>query len=69
MMLGTIERLISLLDADGIRYCHWQSSWTLARTLEGDTDLDMLIHPLQDHIQIILTLRAADDLTITLRGQ
>jgi thymidylate kinase len=45
MMLGTIERLISLLDADGIRYCHWKSNWTLARTLEGDTDLDMLIHP------------------------
>ena len=45
MMLGTIERLISLLDADGIRYCHWKSNWTLARTLEGDTDLDLLIHP------------------------
>jgi len=43
-MLPTIRSLVEELDADGIRYCHWKSNWTLAETLMGRTDLDLLIH-------------------------
>ncbi|MFB3737375.1 MAG: hypothetical protein ACE14W_00240 [Candidatus Velamenicoccus archaeovorus] len=43
MTVPTIEALLRRLDDDGIAYCHWKSNWALAETLQGGTDLDLLI--------------------------
>jgi thymidylate kinase len=42
-VLPTIAELIKLMDGGRITYCHWKSNWVLADTLEGKTDLDLLI--------------------------
>lgn len=44
VVLPTTRDLIDRLNTDEVRYCHWKSNWTLERTLEGDTDLDLLVH-------------------------
>jgi thymidylate kinase len=43
-VLATIRSLLDQLEAGGVRYCHWKSNWALARTLDGETDIDILIH-------------------------
>lgn len=42
-MLSTVSSLFERLDAAGVRYCHWKSNWALPETLEGETDLDLLV--------------------------
>ena len=42
-MLTTIKALVIDLNALGIRYCHWKSTWALAETMMGKTDLDLLV--------------------------
>ncbi len=42
-MLPKISTLIERLNDGGIRYCHWKSNWALAETLDGETDLDLLV--------------------------
>ncbi|HMC89340.1 MAG TPA: hypothetical protein VKI17_07315 [Gemmataceae bacterium] len=39
-----LGRLIQLLRAEGIRYCHWKGSLCLQRVLNGEGDLDLLVH-------------------------
>lgn len=41
--LNKIEQLIKNLNASGIRYCHWKSNLALAKSLAGQTDIDLLI--------------------------
>ncbi|HSJ45317.1 MAG TPA: hypothetical protein VK923_11605 [Euzebyales bacterium] len=48
-MLPKIHELIERVNDAGIRYCHWKSNWNLPRTLEGETDLDLLIHRRDAH--------------------
>jgi thymidylate kinase len=43
-VLITIRMLIEALNANGIRYCHWKSNLILAKSLMGQTDIDLLIH-------------------------
>ncbi|HET9725047.1 MAG TPA: hypothetical protein VFR44_14560 [Actinomycetota bacterium] len=43
-MVPTIQTLLERLDEAGIRACHWKSNWALDQTLEGATDIDLLIH-------------------------
>jgi len=43
-MLTTVSSLIDRLNDSGVRYCHWKSNWILSETLEGKTDLDLLVH-------------------------
>ncbi|MGH3135637.1 MAG: hypothetical protein ACRDPV_03980 [Gaiellaceae bacterium] len=43
-MLTTVSSLIDRLNDAGVRYCHWKSNWILSETLEGKTDLDLLVH-------------------------
>jgi thymidylate kinase len=42
-VLATVSALFERLDEAGVRYCHWKSNWALAETLEGKTDLDLLV--------------------------
>ncbi len=42
-MLATVSSLFERLDDAGVRYCHWKSNWALAETIEGETDLDLLV--------------------------
>ena len=42
-MLATVSSLFERLDEAGVRYCHWMSNWALAETLDGKTDLDLLV--------------------------
>ncbi|HEU0246282.1 MAG TPA: hypothetical protein VFR38_04280 [Gaiellaceae bacterium] len=42
-MLATVSSLFERLDEAGVRYCHWKSNWALAETLDGKTDLDLLV--------------------------
>ena len=42
-MLATVSSLFERLDDAGVRYCHWKSNWALAVTLDGKTDLDLLV--------------------------
>jgi thymidylate kinase len=43
-MLTSIRRLVEELNANGIRYCHWKSNMALAKSLAGQTDIDLLVH-------------------------
>lgn len=43
MVLTAISDLVENLNERNIPYCHWKSNWTLAETLEGETDVDLLI--------------------------
>jgi hypothetical protein len=43
-MLTKIQTLIDELNAGGLTYCHWKSNLALPASLEGRTDLDLLIH-------------------------
>ena len=39
-----IQRLIEELNKNDLRYCHWKSNRALAKSLSGQTDIDLLIH-------------------------
>jgi len=43
-MLTKIRTLIEKVNESGIRYCHWKSNFSLAETVSGQTDVDLLIH-------------------------
>jgi thymidylate kinase len=43
MTLELINFLVGALNRENIRYCHWKSNFSLAETLSGETDLDLLI--------------------------
>lgn len=45
--LATVESLVERLHGAGIRYCHWKSNEHLDASLEGLTDLDILVDRLQ----------------------
>ena len=42
-MLATLSALFERLNDSEVRYCHWKSNWILAETLEGKTDVDLLV--------------------------
>jgi thymidylate kinase len=42
-VLPIISALFEQLNAGSIRYCHWKSNWILEETLEGETDIDLLV--------------------------
>lgn len=42
-MLTIVSALFEQLNGGSIRYCHWKSNWILAETLEGKTDIDLLV--------------------------
>lgn len=42
--LTKICELIEKLNINDIRYCHWKSNLSLAESLSGRTDIDLLIH-------------------------
>lgn len=41
--LAVLRTLFERLDAEGIRYCHWKSNEHLGASLEGTTDVDVLV--------------------------
>ncbi len=41
--LRAIAELMQALAAQGVRYCHWKSNLRLAVSLDGRTDLDLLV--------------------------
>lgn len=41
--LDALKKLFSILQKRGIRYCHWKSNIRLAESLQGKTDLDLLV--------------------------
>jgi hypothetical protein len=43
MTVKLIDSLIDALNQENLRYCHWKSNFSLAETLDGETDLDFLI--------------------------
>jgi thymidylate kinase len=43
-VLAKISSLIAELNTNRIRYCHWKSNFSLAATVSGRTDVDLLIH-------------------------
>jgi len=43
-MLGRTAQLISALNGERLRYCHWKSNVSLADALQGGTDIDLLLH-------------------------
>lgn len=43
-MLARIGKLIEGLNRSGARYCHWKSNFSLAETVLGRTDIDLLVH-------------------------
>lgn len=38
-----IQALIKRFNQDGVLYCHWKSNIDLAKTLEGELDIDLLV--------------------------
>jgi thymidylate kinase len=43
--LNALDELFQSLNRQGIRYCHWKSNLRLRQSLEGQTDLDLLVDP------------------------
>jgi len=43
-VLTKIRTLIEKLNANNIKYCHWKSNLALAKSLAGQTDVDLLVH-------------------------
>ena len=43
--LRALEELFSALNSEGVRYCHWKSNVRLNESLQGKTDLDLLVDP------------------------
>jgi thymidylate kinase len=41
--LELIADLCKSLDAEGVRYCHWKSNESIARSASGENDLDLLV--------------------------
>lgn len=41
--LELIAALCRSLDAEGVRYCHWKSNESIARSSSGENDLDLLV--------------------------
>lgn len=41
--LELVNRLVDLLDAEGVRYCHWKSNINLKEALSGEEDLDIFV--------------------------
>ncbi len=44
--LESVTRLFFALNEAGVRYCHWKSNVRLDEALNGRTDLDLLVDPL-----------------------
>ena len=42
-VLVLIAELCGILDAEGVRYCHWKSNEAIARSESGENDLDLLV--------------------------
>ncbi len=42
-MLGSVSRLLERMDEEAIAYCHWKSNWAFEETLDGETDIDILV--------------------------
>ncbi len=42
-VLELIAALCRSLDAEGVRYCHWKSNESIARSASGENDLDLLV--------------------------
>ena len=40
-----IATLLSALERESVRYCHWKSNWQIERWLTGEGDLDLLVAP------------------------
>lgn len=43
MTAELIDSMVGALNQENLRYCHWKSNFSLAQTLSGETDLDLLI--------------------------
>lgn len=43
MTLALINNLIENLNGNAVNYCHWKSNFTLAQSLSGEIDLDLLV--------------------------
>ena len=43
-VLVLIADLCRSLDAERVRYCHWKSNEAIARSANGENDLDLLVH-------------------------
>lgn len=46
-MVDIVIRLFQAWNENGIRYCHWKSTVHLDATMEGATDIDVLVDPRQ----------------------
>jgi thymidylate kinase len=53
-VLTKIQTLIEALNTTGIRYCHWKSNLALPESLEGLTDIDLLID--RQHANLFRTI-------------
>ena len=42
-MLDSVTKLFISLNNNGIRYCHWKSNFALDKSLNGETDIDLLV--------------------------
>ena len=42
-MLEIVEKLLKCFDEKKVRYCHWKSNIHLQESLNGETDLDILV--------------------------
>ena len=49
-MLDLLNNFFEQINSTDIRYCHWKSNARLHKSLDGRTDLDLLIHP-KDQIE------------------
>lgn len=58
--LEAVNELFEALHANGVQYCHWKSNIRLVDSLEGKTDLDLLVN--RAHSQIMRQILLEQDI-------
>ncbi|WP_418790837.1 hypothetical protein [Phosphitispora sp. TUW77] len=51
-MLYVLENIFDKSNAENIKYLHWKSNEHISAALNGDTDLDIMVHP-DDHKRFV----------------
>lgn len=57
-MVELVERLFGAWNEHRIRYCHWKSTDHLDATMQGRTDIDVLVDARQANLAEVLAVRA-----------
>lgn len=69
MSIGIIDQLVETFNNKNICYCHWKSNFSLAESMSGDLDLDLLVDRKELSASQDILLKLGFKLALTKIGQ